>query len=382
MGTGSYHELVNSTGSEANQLTAPVGVSTPEIRVSSGSEVRDSLADCRQVYERSDEWHLTRRPEWLEILRVALRQVPYCIEARVNGRLEAYLPLSLVRSRLFGSFLVSLPYLNVGGVVSAVGQSEAASTLQSKLLIDRAVTLAEELDVRYLELRNEIPVSHSGITDSSCDKVQMRLALTESKDELWRAFTPKLRNQIRKGKRQGLDVHFGGLEVVPEFYDVFARNMRDLGTPVFPRDLFSEIVRVFPDDAEYCIVRRNKTPIAAAMLVFGRGIAEVPSASSLRHFNSTNANMLMYWHLLKRVIARGQQVFDFGRSSPGSGTYKFKKQWGARPTQATWQYHTRRGTVRDMRPGNSKYRHLISMWRHLPVGVTKVIGPEIARAIP
>ena len=109
---------------------------------------------------------------------------------------------------------------------------------------------------------------------------------------------------------------------------------------------------------------------------------EVPSASSLRRFNSTNANMLLYWRLLARSVERRQKASDFGCSSPDSGTYRFKCQWGARPTAATWQYCTRRGTVNAMRPGNSKYRHFIQLWQRMPVFVTNRVGPLIVRGIP
>jgi hypothetical protein len=92
--------------------------------------------------------------------------------------------------------------------------------------------------------------------------------------------------------------------------------------------------------------------------------------------------MLLYWELLKRSIERGQQVFDFGRSSRDSGTYRFKKQWGARPSQAEWQYYLRAGKVTDMRTDNPRYQRLIRIWQRLPVRLTRLLGPAIVRGIP
>jgi len=158
--------------------------------------------------------------------------------------------------------------------------------------------------------------------------------------------------------------------------------MRDLGTPVFSRRLFESILLQFPGSAELCVVRSRALPVAAALLVHGCGASEVLSASSLRSHNSTCANMLMYWHLLERAIRRGQRVFDFGRSSLQSGTFVFKRQWGAEPEPAVWQYYVRKGTVGDMRPDNSKYQRLISLWQRLPVPLTRWIGPAIVRGIP
>ena len=210
----------------------------------------------------------------------------------------------------------------------------------------------------------------------------MRLTLPATPGQLWDQLSAKVRNQVRKGTKSELTVIWGGQERLGEFYDVFSQNMRDLGTPVFSRRLFVEIIRQFPDRAEFCIVRAGTTPVAAALLLHGWGTTEVPSASSLRQYNRTCANMLMYWKLLERAAERGQAVFDFGRSSPESNTYRFKQQWGATPFPAEWQHYVRRGSASDMRPDNPHYERMIRVWQRLPVDLTRWIGPMIVRGIP
>jgi FemAB-related protein (PEP-CTERM system-associated) len=345
-------------------------------------ELAPQAAAYESLYGESDERRLSRHPAWLLILQSALGHVPFCVEARVGGRLEAILPFVLIQSRLFGRFLVSLPYLNSGGPLGRLSTEGLAQERLGRELIDRAVMHADELDVRFLELRNEMAEDHPQLVNSESTKVHMRLGLTASPDELWTNLRPKVRNQIRKGRRNGLVVCWGGAELVSDFYAVFARNMRDLGTPVYSRHLFETIVHRFPLESEVCIVRSGTRPVAAAILLHGDGVTEVPSASSLRAYNSTCANMLMYWHLLSRSIERGQRCFDFGRSSPESGTYRFKQQWGAQPVETVWQYYLRRGSLQDMRPDNRKYRSLIRIWRHLPVAVARWLGPRIVRGIP
>jgi serine/alanine adding enzyme len=314
-------------------------------------------------------------PRWPAILAEGLRHENFILCAKDNSRLVGYLPLALVSSRLFGRFLVSLPYLNSGGVIA---ENETIATL----LIDRAVQLADELDVRYLELRHERRYEHQALTHEVTSKAHMRLSLPDSSDVLWNQLKAKVRNQVRKGREHDLTVRWGGEELLASFYDVFSRNMRDLGTPVYGRSLFQAIVRGLSEQAELCVVCHGKRAIAGALLVHGQGITEVPSASSLRQYSATNANMLMYWHLLERTIERGQHTFDFGRSTVDSNTFRFKKQWGAEPHPAVWQYYVRRGTVGDMRPESSRYRHFIRVWQHLPVGITRLVGPTIVRGIP
>src|SRR5207249_4581359 len=121
-------------------------------------------------------------------------------------------------------------------------------------------------------------------------KVHMRLALQQKAGQLWAGFDAKVRNQVRRAQKNSLSAVWGGEELLPEFYDVFSRNMRDLGTPVYGRSLFRAVLRHLPGDAELCVVRLDRKAVAAGLLLHGRGVSEVPSASSLRAFNATNAN--------------------------------------------------------------------------------------------
>ncbi len=352
-----------------------INVAAPLLRAGTARPAARPLDRAEAYLMRGPLAPLSRHPGWLSVLERGLGHVPFVLEVADGDGTRGWLGLAYVRSVLFGRFLVSLPYLNGGGVV-------AEDDATARRLIDRAVQLADELDVRFLELRHERPVEHPALNGRLTSKVHMRLPLPATAAELWKQIPAKVRNQVRKGQKSGLSVVWGGEELLPEFYAVFSRNMRDLGTPVYPRELFRAALRQFPGRAELCAVRAGDRPAAAALLLHGRGVTEVPSASCLRAFNPTCANMLLYWHLLERAVERGQALFDFGRSSRDSGTYAFKKQWGARPHPAEWQYYVRSGSVGDMRPDNPGYRRLIGLWRRLPVGLTRLLGPAIVRGIP
>jgi FemAB-related protein (PEP-CTERM system-associated) len=318
---------------------------------------------------------LSRHPAWLGVLEAGLDQEPYLLEARRGPTAVGFLPLAHVRSVLFGRFLVSLPYLNSGGVLADEPQAAHA-------LMDRAILLANDLEVRHLELRHETAFEHSQLTDGMTNKVHMRRALPVGPAELWDQLSSKVRNQVRKGRKAGLSLAWGHGELLDDFYAVFSRNMRDLGTPVYSHRFFACIMKTFAAQAELCVLRLRGQPVAAALLLHGRGVTEVPSASSLREFNASCANMLLYWHLLERAVDRGQQVFDFGRSTLNGSTYQFKKQWGALPQAAAWQYHYRAGKPGEMRPENPRFQRLSQLWRRLPVPVANFLGPRIVRGIP
>jgi len=318
---------------------------------------------------------LGKHPAWLGVLNAALGHEVFALEATSDGRTHGFLPLAHVSGPLFGRFLVSLPYLNSNGVVAASADVQAR-------LVSRAATLADELNVRYLELRQEARVDHPDLTVDVTSKVHMRLPLPASADDLWKRFDPKVRNQVRKGEKHGFAVAWGGAELLAPFYAVLTENMRDLGTPVYGLGLFREILVAFPDAAELCVLSTGGKPAAAALLLHGWGTTEVPTASALKELNPTCVNMLMYWQLLKRAVERGQAEFDFGRSTADGPTFRFKKQWGAEPRPAVWQYAGHAAEGRDLRPDNPRYQRAIRLWQRLPVGVTKLLGPAIVRGIP
>jgi FemAB-related protein (PEP-CTERM system-associated) len=345
------------------------------VRVHHAGSLPARLADLRAFSTADGPAPLSRDPGWLRVLRDGLHHDVYALEASADGRTCGFLPLAFVSSLLFGRFLVSLPYLDSNGV-----QADCPDV--QTLLVSRAVELADELGVRHLELRHERPVEHPSINGTLSCKVHMRLRLPATSADLWDGFSPKVRNQVRKGERAGLTVTWGGDELLGEFYQVICHNMRDLGTPVYGRELFEMILTTFPERAELCVVRSGDCPIAAALVLHGNGVTEVPTASSLREYNHTCPNMLMYRHLLDRAVDRGQAVFDFGRSTRDGNTYRFKKQWGAEPHPAAWQYYLRTAALGEMRPDHPRYKRVIRLWQRLPLPVTRYLGPRIVRGIP
>lgn len=318
---------------------------------------------------------LSRHPGWLAVLAHGLGHTPCCLEATEAGKTRGLLALARVRSLLFGRFLVSLPYLNYGGVV-------ADDPVTAGRLIDEAVQLADRLGVRYLELRHEQAVAHPKLVAARADKVHMRLPLASTPGKLWDQIPSKVRNQVRKGEKSGLTAAWGGHDLLAEFHAVFSENMRDLGTPSYGRGLFAAVLEQFPGRAEVCVIRAGRQPVATGLLLHGWGVTEVPSASSLRSHNHTCANMLLYWNLLQRAAERGQAVFDFGRSSQDGPTFRFKKQWGATPTPAEWQVYARTGSPGEMRPDNPRYARRVRLWKRLPLWLTRLVGPRIVRGIP
>jgi len=311
---------------------------------------------------------------WKKVIEESFGHTCIYLMATESNALHGILPLVHVRSRLFGSFLISVPFLNYGGIV-------AEQNVARESLFDFARELAVTRRAAYVELRHEAPQLDNVPTRQH--KVSMFIELPDESEKLWNEFKPKLRSQIRKPMKEGLVVRIGREEELANFYKVFSVNMRDLGTPVYSRNFFAQILKNFPASAWICTVLWREQPVAAG-LVFGfRDTLEIPWASSLRRYNHLAANMLLYWSVLEFAIKKGYKSFDFGRCTPDENTFKFKAQWGAQPVPLHWQYWLANGnTLPELAPTNPKYQLAIRVWQKLPLFVTRWVGPAIIRNIP
>jgi FemAB-related protein (PEP-CTERM system-associated) len=290
---------------------------------------------------------------------------------RRRNRIVGVLPLVEIKSLLFGRTLTSLPFLNYGGVVSD-------DPVVDRALIDAAAVIARQRRSRYVELRH----TARRFPDLPCKahKVTMKLRLGR---DIWDQLDRKVRNQIRKAQKCELTTGTGGAELLADFYTVFARNMRDLGTPVYARRFFQEVLDAFPGRTRLHIVRLQGAPVAAGLTYRTQSTVEVPWASSIRDFNALCPNHLLYWGIIERALEEGCDVLDFGRSTPGEGTYLFKAQWGAQAVPLHWEYQLMsKGALPDTSPKNPKFHLAIELWKRLPVAVASLVGPRIVRAIP
>ena len=208
----------------------------------------------------------------------------------------------------------------------------------------------------------------------------MELRLPDSKESLCKHIGKKLRAQVKRPLREGATAHFGGLDLLDDFYAVFAQNMRDLGTPVYGKNFFRELISAFQGNVRIVSIR-IQCAAAAAFLIRSGDTVEIPWASSLRKFNRISVNMMLYWEVLSSCIEDGASVFDFGRSSRNAGTYKFKRQ-GAVERQLYWHYWL---SDPNDTPGlpvdNPKFQVAIKMWQQMLM-VTNQLGPHLVKYLP
>jgi serine/alanine adding enzyme len=310
--------------------------------------------------------------QWRKVIeRVFGHECVYLAARDSDGSLIGILPLVRVRSVVFGHYLVSMPFVNYGGPLGT------DAGVQS--LVNEAVALARSGRVRLLELRSRVPLDIS--LGASHRKITVVLDLPDEPDALFQRFDAKLRAQIRRPQKEGVTVEFGAHQVAP-FFSVFARHMRDLGTPTQPLALFRAIAEQFPRDCWFACAYLAGKPVAGGCgFRFGDEF-EMTWASSLRAYNREAPNMLLYWACMQRAIKDGVKRFNFGRCTPGAGTHRFKMQWGGHEEPLWWYGLGATSGATTPSPNDSAFRFGPRVWRRLPEAIATAFGPSIVRYIP
>jgi FemAB-related protein (PEP-CTERM system-associated) len=312
---------------------------------------------------------LYHRYGWARVIERSYGHAPVYLWARDASGVRGVLPLVLFRGALGGRSLVSLPFLDEGGLCADDASARAA-------LWEAASDVARRSRALSIELRQG-PASGLGLPPLG-SKVSVMLPLASDPEAMWKRLDAKVRNQIRKATSSGLEPAWCGIERLDDFYAVFTRNMRDLGSPVHGRRFFETILEEFADTARLLLVRDGRRTVAGGVCMVFRDTVMVPWASSLREWRSRCPSNLLYWEAIKSACDKGLRWLDFGRSSPGGGTYRFKMQWGGQERRLHWEASERPSIVDSDDP---RYRWMISAWQRLPVPVATLIGPILRKRL-
>lgn len=318
---------------------------------------------------------------WRQAVEKAYGHKGLYLIAYKDNLVVGVLPLICFRYPFSRFRYYSLPYCDVGGVYAESSQistllvNEALRTLRKK----RGVLL-EIRSGQDMRCNSEIQLNQPTVSE---DKVRMLLQLPGSSDLLWSGFKSKLRSQIRKAEKNGLVFSWGTVSQLDDFYQVFTRNMHELGSPVHSKLWFEMVLESFAENARLGLVYNGEVAVGGAVILITGNSVSIPWASTLRDYNKLSPNMLLYWNLLQYAADNGKEVFDFGRSTLGEGTYRFKKQWGAEPEPLYWYTL---GNSKDQRKTfitkSDNRKMLAVLWGKMPMPLTGYLGPRLRRYIP
>ena len=322
------------------------------------------------------------RTGWLAAIRQAYGHTGYWLVAEEQGELRGILPICEVKTPLSKQFsLVSLPFCDLGGPIADTPE------LEQKLINEACAQLPLQT-TKGLELR--LPNRSETLTEGDLAQQQVRMLapLPATSEELIASYKPKLRSQIRKAEKNGLTGKLSlGPDGIEPFYHVYSTNMKRLGSPAHSLDWFKAIQAMYHGNIVIGLVYKEAQVVGAGIVLFNGNKAVIPWASTLVEYNPLAPNMLLYWQLLAHACDRGCTEFDFGRSTFGEGTYRFKKQWGAAPQLLQWPRWAADGqAMAEPQAGTTglgqKVRPLVEKaWQQLPLGVANRLGPRLRRYI-
>jgi len=314
------------------------------------------------------------RHEWKEVIQKSFGHRTYYLMTVDDGHVVGILPIVYLKSILFGRILCSMPFLNFGGVCTDNEEAETA-------LLSEAGKIVKKSGGDYLELRHKKKSSVD--IPAKTNKVSMTLKLDPDADVLWKNFKTKHRTNIRRAHKNGLEIRVGRKDFLNEFYDIISIGWRDLGTPIYRKSFFENILNAFEDSVEIYLVYHEGRPIATAFNGLFKGTVEGMWTYSLREFSRFQTNYFLYWEMIKRACENGYKIYHLGRSTNETGATFYKSKWNATTEQLYWEYLLNNGTeLPELNVDNPKYQGAINLWKKLPVKATQLIGPFLAKNIP
>lgn len=331
-------------------------------------------SECDDFVRGEADAKLCHMPAWSNMVDKMHGLKSFYLVAREGSTVCGVLPLVYVPCMIFGKRMISQAFSNYGGPLFK-------STAALDALCKRAVELAVKYKCKSLELRNvnPIPCDYYLRTDKNISYLSLRF----NPAELWNSFRPQIRNRIRKGEKSGIVVVSGGLELLDSFYRVWTTRMRQLGTPCYPRKLFSSIMETFPDKCQIFVARLNNTNVGGMFTYLFKELVQVRWGASMVKYNNLAPTTYLMWSIANHYSKPKAEYLDFGTSTTGSSQQEFKRRWGTKQTQLFYQYWVPPGQHLTLaKPDNPKYKSKVKIWKKLPLCMTRIVGPYISHHLP
>lgn len=306
---------------------------------------------------------------WKQLVERVFSHPTYYLYAEENGKITGVLPLVHVKSLLFGNALVSNAFCVYGGIIA-----DDPETYQN--LDQEACRLAEELGVDHLEMRNQVQMTPDRPYKDLY--VTFKKELDPDEEKNLQAIPRKQRAMVRKGIKAGLTSVID--ENIDRFFAAYSESVRNLGTPVLPKKFFQGLKDIFKDQCEILTVEHNGQLVSSVMNFYFKDQVLPYYGGGTEQARAVKANDFMYWEVMRRAVAKKIKIFDFGRSKIGTGSYKFKRHWGFEPEPLFYEFYLiNSDALPDINPLNPKYQLFIAAWKRLPLAVSQMIGPLLAK---
>ena len=315
------------------------------------------------------------RSEWKEIVERTFGYKSYYFLAEENGEIKGALPLFHAKGWLAGNSLISTPFAVYGGALARDASTHAS-------LVDEAKKLSQKLGARYVELRYQTKSPLTKLVTKESLYATFIKSMPAAINDIYEELPKEARRMVRKGRKNGLEIKFEN-DKLDQFYDIYARSVQKFGTPVFSKKLFKNCMQVFKENANILFVYKEDRAIAAVLSFYYKDAVLPYYSGMLSEAKNLAPHNLMYLTLMEHARERGYSIFDFGRSKLGTGAAKFKENMGFDASPLPYQYYLQNGEeLPNKNQTNPQYTMALNIWKRMPLGLTKVIGPHVVRLFP
>lgn len=336
----------------------------------------DSLDSWDAYLRTSSSSTIFQGSSWMRVVKETYGHQPLYLQAQKGGRIVGILPLFLARIPLVGRIIASDPFTSYGGIC-------ADDSATARQLMEAAAEMTAHHNALYLEIKNVDEMA--GLAQGWHRKQHyctMVLDLSEGADAVWTGWVGKTRTDVRRALKKGVEVATGHDNLLDPFYALVAMDMKRLGTPVHSRSFYRNILKIFSRDAQIYLAMQNEVAIAGIMTIKAKVTVQAFASVCDWEARNTKPTALLYWQVIRDAAERGLKYLDFGRSNVDSGTYKFKQGMGGHPVALNYYYWLHRSkSVPNIHQENRKFQVATTVWSHLPLPVTRWLGPKLIRYV-
>lgn len=325
-----------------------------------------------KAHQQGSFFHLSG---WKKVIEQSFNHACYFLYAQKDGVIRGVLPLVEVKSKLFGHALVSTPFCVYGGAIA--DSAEIVRQLEQE-----ACQLAEKLQVDYLELRYKSAQESTLLLKQAHSTFECEIA--DNSDKILANIKKKQRAVIRHSLKNELSCSISSTNKngdFTDFYQLLSTSYRNLGTPIFTKRYFENLMTTFEDCSDIAVIRDKDNQPSSAVMNFYFNEQVLPYyGGGNDNARSLKSADFMYYQVMCHAQEKGKKWFDFGRSKNDSGPYKYKKNWGMEPQPLYYYYHlVKASELPNLSPNNPKYKFFINMWQKLPLKVSQIVGPFLSK---
>ncbi|HXX78833.1 MAG TPA: GNAT family N-acetyltransferase, partial [Ktedonobacteraceae bacterium] len=310
-------------------------------------------------------------PRWFELInKLYGYRVITLTATNAEGQISGYLPLCLVSSFFTGRRLVSLPFSDQCPLL-------AADEATANELIDKAIQLARQEHVKYLELRagsDDVLIKRPEFTENNL-YVNWIVPLYDCPEDVWKGLRKPVQHQIKKSQKHGIRIRTADQrEDMGIYYKLHLQTRtKKHGMPAQSKDYFFELWDTFAQDGtlQLLLAEYQDIPVAGIILLARGNTIHYAYGASDEHYLNLAPNNLLFWTAMTWGCEKGYKRFDLGRTAcDNEGLMEFKRRWGAKKEALPYFYYPHTAGLAATSEKSWKYRLLTDTWRKLPLGIS------------